>query len=177
LRIIASALRTLFTAEQRLIAAGATLDRQLLVQANAYGRQLQSKVLGTFVLVFFTVLVRSAFSVLYATAQALQNNSDPCSPSYCDPCKNVYSNMHGWILYTPWLQQVVMIIASPLALFVALWGMSGVRALEQMADQRQILQVEATRQQSSSAGGTASYMARGTESEMMTSGTENQIHL
>ena len=79
LRIIACALRTFFTAEQRLIyAAGATLDRQLLVQANEYGRRLQSKVLGTFVFVFFAVLVRSTFSVMYASAQALQLDDDDC---------------------------------------------------------------------------------------------------
>jgi hypothetical protein len=30
-----------------------------------------------------------------------QDNSNRCSSSYCDPCRNVFSNIQGWILYTP----------------------------------------------------------------------------
>ena len=137
-RVIASALSTLFNAQQRLVSmVGVGVEqvaqgRQLIAEASLQGRQLQRKVLGTFVFVFVTVLVRSALSVTYAVAQALQNNGDPCGASYCDPCKNVYSNIQGWILHTPAVQQVAMLIASPIALLVALWGMSGVHALEQM---------------------------------------------
>jgi hypothetical protein len=32
-----------------------------------------------------------------------------------------YANIHDWILYTPEFQQIVMIIASPCALLLALW--------------------------------------------------------
>jgi hypothetical protein len=138
-QVIASALRTLFTAQQKLVTMGGALgqqSRQLVADASLQGRQLQHKVIGTFVFVFLTVLVRSVFIVTYAVAQALQNNGDPCGKIYCDPCRNVYSNIQGWILYTPAFQQVTMIIASPVALLVALWGMSGVRALEQMASPR-----------------------------------------
>lgn len=45
---------------------------------------------------------------------------------------NVFSNIIGWIVYTPVFQQVTILIASPIALLVALWDMSDVRALEQM---------------------------------------------
>ena len=45
---------------------------------------------------------------------------------------NVFSNIIGWIVYTPVFQQVTILIASPIALLVALWGMSDVRALEQI---------------------------------------------
>ena len=139
-RVIASALSTLFNAQQRLVAMAGhgvgvervAQGRQLIAEASLQGRQLQRKVIGTFVFVFVTVLLRSAFSVTYAVAQALQNISDPCAIGYCDPCKNVYANIQGWILHTPEVQQVAMIIASPMALLVALWGMSGVQALEQM---------------------------------------------
>ena len=51
---------------------------------------------------------------------------------FCNPCKNVYSNIIGWILYTPAFQQVAMLISSPIALLVALWGMSSVSVLEQI---------------------------------------------
>ncbi len=136
-RVIASALSTLFNAQQMLVSmVGVAVEQgkqlQLIAEASLYGRQLQRKVLGTFVFIFVTVLVRSTFSVTYAVASALQNNGDPCGASFCDPCKNVYSNIQGWIVYTPAVQQVAMLIASPIALLVALWGMTGVRALEQM---------------------------------------------
>ncbi len=135
-RVIASALRTLFTAQQRLVditGAAGEQGRQMVADASLQGRQLQRKVLGTFVFVFATVLVRSVFVVIYAVAQALQNNGDSCAISFCDSCHNVYSNIQGWIIYTPAFQQVTILIASPIALLVALWGMSGVRALEQMS--------------------------------------------
>jgi len=142
-QVFASALRVLFTAKQMLGSmAGAAVEqgKQLVAEASLQGRQLQRKVLGTFVFVFMTVLVRSVFIVTYAVAQALQNVGDPCGSSFCDPCHNVYSHIQGWIIYTPVFQHVAVLIASPVALLVALWGMSGVRALEQIASQRVALQ-------------------------------------
>jgi hypothetical protein len=137
-RIIASALRTLFAARQMLVpvsgAAGHS-GRRMLAQASAQGKQLRRKVVGTVLFVFFTVLVRSVFTVMYALAQAFQNSSSSCAPSQCHPCKNVYTHINFWILYTPVFQQVLMLVASPLALLVALWGMSGLRAVEQMSTQ------------------------------------------
>ncbi len=82
----------------------------------------------------------------------LQVTGDVCGSS-CDVCRNEYSNIHDWILYTPEFQQIVMVIASPGALLLALWccptphintafvyqpslllrGMSGVQELEDMA--------------------------------------------
>ena len=133
-QVIASAMRTLLTAQERFVSvAGAAGEqgRQLVAAASLQGRQLQRKVLGTFVFVFITVLVRSVFTFIYAVAQALDDNYHPCAINFCDPCHNVYTNIHGWILYTPAFQQVPTLIASPIALLVALWGMSGVRALEE----------------------------------------------
>ncbi len=94
----------------------------MVAAASLQGRQLQRKVIGTFVFVFMTFLVRSVFTCLFAVAQALQNTGD-----------NVHSNIQGWIVYTPAFQMVTTLIASPIALLVALWGMSGVGALEQMS--------------------------------------------
>jgi len=144
-RVIASALRTQLTAQQRLVCiAGVAGEqgKQMVAAASLQGRQLQRKVLGTFVFVFITVLVRSVYTGMYAVAQALQNNGDPCASSFCDPCKNVYSNIHGWMLYTPVFQQVTMLIASPIALLVALWGMSGVRGFVRTLDQTSSVQMQ-----------------------------------
>ena len=131
-RIIASALRAIFNARQivsTVPGAAGDQSRQLVELASAQGRRLQRKVVGTFVFVFITVLLRSIFYVVYAVASALQNTGDPCGPT-CDACRNVYSHIHDWILYTPVVQQVIMLVASPSTLLVALWGMSGVHELE-----------------------------------------------
>ena len=40
--------------------------------------------------------------------------------------------MQSWLIYTPEFQLVVMLISSPLALLVALWGMTSERTLQQM---------------------------------------------
>jgi hypothetical protein len=132
--IIALALRTLFRAEIKIISVeGAAKGRHLLSQAGSQGRRLQFKIIATCVFVFLTVLVRSFFSVVYALALSLNEISNKCSTSECSPCKNVYSHILSWILYTPEFQQVTMLIASPVSQLVALWGMSGIRAFDQTA--------------------------------------------
>ncbi len=92
---------------------------------------------------FCTVLVRAVFTVMYGVALLYQDYDNTCSPNPCSECKNVYSQMLFWILFTPEFQQSVMIFASPLAQLVALWGMSGSRVLEQLPLQR--LQLDAAR--------------------------------
>jgi hypothetical protein len=95
-KIIVSALRTLFTAKQKLVsAAGAAgqYGRQLVADASVQGKVLLLKVVGTFVFVFLTVLVRSVFHVLYAVAQGFQDYGNPCARSQCDSCKNVYASL------------------------------------------------------------------------------------
>lgn len=122
-RIIAAALRALLLVTGRVESmpgVAGDQSRQLVAQASEQGRVLQRKIVGTFVFVFVTVLLRSFFYVLYALASALQNTGDVCGAS-CDECRNVYANIHDWILYTPEFQQIVMIIASPCALLLALW--------------------------------------------------------
>jgi hypothetical protein len=44
--------------------------------------------------------------------------------------------MQLWILYTPEFQLTVVLISSPLALFVALWGMTNERTLQLMQSNR-----------------------------------------
>jgi hypothetical protein len=149
-RIFESALRTLFTVLKRLeVTAGGDQSSALISQASLQGRQLQRKILTTFLLVFSTVLVRSVFTIMYGVALALQDYANSCSPNPCNECKNVYSHILFWILFTPEFQQVSTIIASPLAQLVALWGMSGARVLEQMPLQR--LQLDAARSKAATA--------------------------
>lgn len=159
LRIIASAIGTLISAEKKLveISSNGNGDRHLpvpmsplnhipensrhnienslalVVKASEQGHQMQHKVAFTFVWIFLTILTRAAFIVFYGTVMAGQDFDNACSPNQCNPCKNVYAHMNFWILYTPSLQHTVMLVASPLSLLVALWGMSDVSAIEQMS--------------------------------------------
>jgi hypothetical protein len=150
-RIIAAAVRKLFVASVRLKemqGVAGEQSRQLVEQASELAHLLQRKIVITFVFVFLATLLRAAFYVLYAVASAFQNIGDSCGFS-CDSCRNVFAHIHDWILcvsglatdsfcnilrrYTPAFQQVVMLIASPTMMLVALWGMSGVNELEDMA--------------------------------------------
>ncbi len=103
-RVISTALRHLLLAMNRM---GSTANqrkpeiREIVQEASNKGRQLRRKVTFTVVFIFMTVLVRGVVSLFYAVGQALQDNENPCSSSNCDSCRNVYSNMQGWILYTP----------------------------------------------------------------------------
>lgn len=72
---------------------------------------------------------------MFAVALAFQDSGKACSKSVCDRCYNTYSHITFWILYIPVFQQVVMLFASPLSLLVALWGMSGVKTLENVPTQ------------------------------------------
>jgi hypothetical protein len=151
-RVVASALITLFKAEMWFASAPQQDDRNriLFAKATAQGKLLQLKIVCTFVFVFATVLVRSLFTIMYALAQRFQDYGNSCSPSQCDTCKNVYSNILFWIINTPTFQFVVLLISSPLALLVSLWGMSGVKTMEQMSSQQS--QMNSLRSQVSTSG-------------------------
>jgi hypothetical protein len=134
-RIITSALRKLTFIEKRtssLAGIAGTKSRQIIIQASAEGRLLQRKIVVTFIFVFATLLLRSVFSIMFAAALAFQDIGMGCARNVCDPCFNAYSHITFWILYTPAFQQSCMLIASPLSLLVALWGMSGVQTLEEV---------------------------------------------
>ena len=114
--------------------AAVNVGRDLFDEAKSQGILLKHKVTGTFVFAFLAVLVRSVFTVMFHLGAGFNNNSNTCSRSECSPCKNVYSHILFWLVYTPVFQQTVLLFASPLASLVALWGMSGVRALEQVTE-------------------------------------------
>jgi len=144
-QIILNALRALIGASKMMRSqnksvvpiqgAAVNMDRDLFDEANSQGILLKHKVTSTFVFAFLAVLVRSVFTVMFALGAGFNNNSNTCSRSECSPCKNVYSHVLFWLVYTPVFQQTVLLFASPLASLVALWGMSGVRALEQVTEQ------------------------------------------
>ena len=150
-RIILSALQKLFATQQRLVSIrglAADNQRQVVASASDQGQKLHFKIFATTAFIFSSLLLRSLYTVLYAVAQSLQNNGDPCAISFCDPCKNMYSNIHGWLLFTPAFQYAVMLISSPISMLVALWGMTDVNALERMASsdvQNELVRIKTSR--------------------------------
>jgi hypothetical protein len=103
---------------------------------KAVGRQLRRKIVGTVAFVFVTFLLRAVFSTMNAFANALQNDVPTCN-DYCDPaCSNLWFVIGYWLQFTPEFQLSVVLISSPLALLVALWGMTDKRTLQLMRSGR-----------------------------------------
>jgi hypothetical protein len=99
-------------------------------------RQLRRQILGTAACVFVTFLLRAVFSTMIALSNALQIQIFTCK-NYCDPaCSNVWSVIQTWLELTPEFQLIVVLISSPLALIVALWGMTNERTLQLMRSGR-----------------------------------------
>ena len=128
-RRVSSALRILndnvFGVEQEAVAAVA-----------AAGRQLRLQIVGTAAFVFVTFLLRAVFSIMNALANALQSDGTGCT-SDCDPsCNNLWEVIQAWLAFTPEFQLSVVLISSPLALLVALWGMTSNSVLQHMKSSR-----------------------------------------
>ncbi len=113
-------------------AAFVFLTGLLRAEPVAVGRQLRRRIVGTTAFVFFTFLLRAVFSIMNALANALQTKVFTCS-NVCDPaCNNEWSVILYWLVFTPEFQVTIVLISSPLAMLVALWGMTSKRALELM---------------------------------------------
>lgn len=113
---------------------GNSVDRAV----NAAGRRLRMQIVGTSTVVFLAFLFRSLYQTTFAIVSQLQNAGSPCpderSPSfYCTAsCFNAYTLIWEWMLNTPELELAVVLISSPLALLVSLWGMTTDRMLQQV---------------------------------------------
>ena len=103
---------------------------------GAAGRQLRRRIVGTAAVVFVTFLLRAVFSTMNALANALQNSGADCPTNCGIPCNNVWKLIQFWLEFTPEFQLSVVLISSPLALIVALWGMTSERTLQHMRSGR-----------------------------------------
>ena len=97
------------------------------------GRTLRLQMLGTTGFIFVTFLLRSVHSTMQAVAHQLRDVDKDCPEAktlcdachiYCDACYNEYTHISAWMTYTPEFQQVIILISSPVAQLVALWGMT-----------------------------------------------------
>jgi hypothetical protein len=105
--------------------------------ASTAGQELRLQIVGTTAFIFLTFLLRSVFSTMYAVAYALQSprsdNKSCALKTLCDAeCYNVYSHLIDFIAYKPEFQLTIVLISSPLALLIALWGMTTASTLRIM---------------------------------------------
>jgi hypothetical protein len=107
---------------------------------GAAGRHLRRQIVGTSAFVFVTFLLRAVFSIMNAFSNALPNQDAACAVldnNLCDPkCYNKWYILQQWLIFTPEFQLIVVLISSPLALLVALWGMTSERTLQHMRSGR-----------------------------------------
>ena len=89
------------------------------------GRALRLRIVCTTAFVFVAFLVRVAFSTMYAIANHLQDLDKVCPERECDAsCHNVYTHIAEWMDHTPEFEALIVLVSSPIALLVALWGMT-----------------------------------------------------
>lgn len=101
--------------------------------ASEAGKKLKRQIALTTVVLFMTEALRAAFSVWYAFIQGGSNVKD-CTQAtkLCSSCYNDWQLMLLYDIYTPELYLIVELIASPLSLLVALWGMTSGRIYNQL---------------------------------------------
>jgi hypothetical protein len=72
---------------------------------------------------------------MYAVAFQLRDADKQCPDELGDcnlSCHNLFFLISVWMSYTPEFQSAIVLISSPLALLVALWGMTSERMLQRM---------------------------------------------
>jgi hypothetical protein len=88
-------------------------------------KTLRFQILGTTVVIFFAFLLRSVFSAMWAASYGLQLSNSCPGKSDCDPChNNDFTYLWYWIGHIIEFQLLIMLISSPIALLIALWGMT-----------------------------------------------------
>jgi hypothetical protein len=111
------------------------LDVDAASAAAATGRAIRRRIVITTAFIFVTFLIRSTLSTMVAVANELRNFNEICpgGTGTCDAsCHNAYSHFVGWTLYTPAFESTIVLVSSPVALLVALWGMTSKAALQLM---------------------------------------------
>jgi hypothetical protein len=95
--------------------------------AGVVGRALRLQIMATAGFVFVAFILRSVLSAMYALSYQFQDVSKQCPgpQSLCSAtCYNVFNHIQRWLLNTPQFQLITVLVSSPLALLVALWGMT-----------------------------------------------------
>jgi hypothetical protein len=100
-------------------------------------RRLQRQVVGTVGVVLVSFLLRSAYSIMFAVANGFHDSDVSCQDyvGRCSNCYNTFTHVQIWMLNTPSFQLTIMLMSQPVALVVALWGMTSGHTLEVMRSQ------------------------------------------
>jgi hypothetical protein len=107
-------------------------------------KRLRLQIVATAAVVFATFLLRAMFVSFIAVSASRQNfsagfclgRSDLCSTTVSPTCPVPYNDftlIQLFLVYTPELQMVVVLVSSPLTLLVALWGMTSAPMLRAMS--------------------------------------------
>ena len=112
--------------------AGVGLGQSASAARSARYLHLQTCI--TVAVVFVTFLIRTAFETVIALGEFSKLNS---SCDICAACQSEYYLIEVWITTVPEVKSVVIALAEPLTLLVALWGMTserGARLLNRSRD-------------------------------------------
>ena len=110
-------------------------------RSNAAAWHLHRQIVVTVAVVFITFLPRAAFAALNAVSNSMQDVgscecvnvcADTTAKPLCPQPFNQYTHIQLYLSFSPEFQLLVVLISSPLALIVALWGMTSARMLRAM---------------------------------------------
>ncbi len=104
-------------------------------------------------IVFVTFLIRAVHAIMFALAHLLQNTESLSSCPSTNPdqlcnasCVNTYTIILEWMRFTPEFRLSVILISSPLAMLIALWGMTSRHARQLMTSRSKDNQLQALSQ-------------------------------
>ena len=115
-------------------------ESPVFADATTQGRALRMRFVGATAFVFVAFVVRATFSTMSAVAYQLRDIRTESCAALCDECHNAYDLFTQWMSYAPQFQLMIELVSSPLALLVALWGMTPKTTLQLMkSSKRQAL--------------------------------------
>ncbi len=105
-------------------------------QPLSSARHLKLQIMGTCCVIFLSFCIRATHATMFTLASAFASNYNDCPRNIwknrCSDCYNIWYYILLWLLYTPDVHFCVALVSLPLALLVALWGMTSGRTLEAM---------------------------------------------
>ncbi len=110
-------------------------ESSVLAEATMQGRSLRLRIVGTTGFIFVAFVVRVAFFAVSLVAYQVQGVEEKCYS--CDSSCSDGTLIAVWMSYTPEFGYVLLTISSPLALLIALWGMTPRQTLRMMKNDRE----------------------------------------
>ena len=107
-------------------------ESPVFADATTQGRALRLRFVGATAFVFVAFVLRATFSTMFAVANQLRDVVTEACRGGCNECHNSYYLFTQWMAYTPEFQLMIVLVSSPLALLVALWGMTPKTTLQLM---------------------------------------------